>query len=154
MKKLLFVTLVAAFGCCALAAESQIKAGAKSQAADVVGQALSGKSAKEIAAGKKSEATSAAKNLATSKKTEATNAAKSLATSKKNEATNAAKSLVASDASDSQIKAGAKSQAADIAGQALSGKSAKEIAAGKKSEAKDAAKGEADKQVNKLLNKL
>ena len=64
MKKLLFVTLVAAFGCCAFAAESQIKAGAKSQAADVVGQALSGKSAKEIAAGKKSEAKDAAKGEA------------------------------------------------------------------------------------------
>ncbi len=63
-----------------------------------------------------------------------------------------ATSLVAVD--KEQLKANAAEQASDIVGQALSGKSAKEIAASKKSEAKEAAKDEAKKQTNKLLNKL
>lgn len=61
----------------------------------------------------------------------------------------ASTTLVAAD-----IKENSKAQAADIAGQAMSGKSAKEIAEDKKAEAKDAAKEEAGKQINKFLNKF
>lgn len=62
----------------------------------------------------------------------------------------ASTTLVAAD----NIKENSKAQAADIAGQAMSGKSAKEIAEDKKAEAKDAAKEEAGKQINKFLNKF
>ncbi|NDJ27986.1 hypothetical protein DMB95_08610 [Campylobacter sp. MIT 12-8780] len=50
------------------------------------------------------------------------------------------------------VKGAAKAQGADVAGQLMSGKSAKEVAAAKKEEAKEAAKEEAGKQINKLLN--
>lgn len=61
------------------------------------------------------------------------------------------------------VKGAAKDQAADVAGQLMSGKSAKEVANAKqqeakdalnakKEEAKDAAKAEANKKINKLLN--
>lgn len=65
----------------------------------------------------------------------------------------ASTALVAAGLKD-EVKAGAAAQGADIAGQAMSGKSAKEIADGKKEEAKDAAKQEANKQINKFLNKF
>lgn len=62
----------------------------------------------------------------------------------------ASTALVAAD----NLKTGAMGQGSDIAGQVMDGKSAKEIADGKKEEAKDAAKKEAGKQMNKLLNKF
>ena len=57
-------------------------------------------------------------------------------------------------AANDQLKENSKAQVADIAGQAMSGKSAKEIAADKKAEAKEAVKDEAGKQLNKFLNKF
>lgn len=65
----------------------------------------------------------------------------------------AVSSLLAADVKES-VKAGAMAQGADIAGQAMEGKSAKEIADAKKEEAKGAAKQEAGKQINKFLNKF
>ena len=65
-----------------------------------------------------------------------------------------ASTALIADGVKEQIKAGAMSQGADIAGQAMSGKSAKEIADAKKEEAKDAAKKEAGKQINNFLNKF
>lgn len=65
----------------------------------------------------------------------------------------ASSALVAADVKE-DIKANAQSHGADIAGQALSGKSAQEIANDKKEEAKGAAKEEAGKQINKFLNKF
>ena len=65
----------------------------------------------------------------------------------------ASTALVAADLKDN-VEAGAMSQGADIAGQAMEGKSAQEIADAKKDEAKGAAKKEAGKQFNKLLNKF
>ncbi|KGI56287.1 hypothetical protein [Campylobacter sp. MIT 97-5078] len=50
------------------------------------------------------------------------------------------------------VKDAAKGQAADVAGQLMSGKSTKDIAKAKKEEAKKEAKKEAGKQANKLLN--
>ncbi len=65
----------------------------------------------------------------------------------------ASSALIAADVKE-QLKAGAAAQGADIAGQAMSGKSAKEIAGDKKEEAKGAAKKEAGKQINNFLNKF
>ena len=58
MKKLIFVALVAIFGAStALVAadnfKENVKAGAMAQGSDIAGQAMEGKSAKEIADGKK-----------------------------------------------------------------------------------------------------
>lgn len=54
MKKLIFVALVAIFGAStALVAADNLKAGAMAQGSDIAGQVMDGKSAKEIADGKK-----------------------------------------------------------------------------------------------------
>lgn len=66
----------------------------------------------------------------------------------------ASTALVAADNFKENVKAGAMAQGSDIAGRVMDGKSAKEIADGKKEEAKDAAKKEAGKQMNKFLNKF
>ena len=57
MKKLIFAALVAFFGAStAMVAADNLKAGAMGQGSDIAGQVMDGKSAKEIADGKKEEA--------------------------------------------------------------------------------------------------